>query len=60
VFLDESGVTTEMTRRYGWAPRPERVYPVGRLLVSGTGSRTSQSMPSKIPDLRAAALGRWR
>lgn len=23
VFLDESGVTTEMTRRYGWAPRPE-------------------------------------
>jgi transposase len=25
VFLDESGVTTEMTRRYGWAPRPERV-----------------------------------
>jgi len=32
VFLDESGVTTEMTRRYGWAPRPERVseaVPVG-------------------------------
>src|ERR1700741_3356261 len=25
VFLDESGVTTEMTRRYGWAPRSERV-----------------------------------
>jgi transposase len=25
VFLDESGVTTEMTRRYGWAARPERV-----------------------------------
>ena len=25
VLLDESGVTTEMTRRYGWAPRPERV-----------------------------------
>jgi transposase len=25
VFLDESGVTTEMTRRYGWAPRPDRV-----------------------------------
>jgi transposase len=25
VFLDESGVTTEMTRRYGWAPRAERV-----------------------------------
>jgi len=25
VFLDESGVTTEMTRGYGWAPRPERV-----------------------------------
>jgi len=25
VFLDESGVTTEMTRRYGWAPRPQRV-----------------------------------
>jgi transposase len=25
VFVDESGVTTEMTRRYGWAPRPERV-----------------------------------
>ena len=25
VFLDESGVTTEMTRRYGWAPRPELV-----------------------------------
>ena len=25
VFLDESGVTTEMTRRYGWEPRPERV-----------------------------------
>jgi transposase len=25
VFLDESGVTTEMTRRYGWAPRPARV-----------------------------------
>lgn len=23
--MDESGVTTEMTRRYGWAPRPERV-----------------------------------
>ena len=26
VFLDESGVTTEMTRRYGWAPRSERVW----------------------------------
>lgn len=26
MFLDESGVTTEMTRRYGWAPRPERVW----------------------------------
>jgi transposase len=26
VFLDESGVTTEMTRRYGWAPRAERVW----------------------------------
>jgi hypothetical protein len=25
VFLDESGVTTEMTRRYCWAPRPDRV-----------------------------------
>ena len=25
MFLDESGVTTEMTRRYGWAPRPQRV-----------------------------------
>lgn len=25
MFLDESGVTTEMTRRYGWGPRPERV-----------------------------------
>lgn len=25
MFLDESGVTTEMTRRYGWAPRPDRV-----------------------------------
>ena len=25
VYLDESGVTTEMIRRYGWAPRPERV-----------------------------------
>ena len=25
VFLEESGVTTEMTRRYGWAPRSERV-----------------------------------
>jgi transposase len=28
VFLDESGVTSEMTRRYGWAPRPECGYPV--------------------------------
>ena len=26
MFLDESGVTTERTRRYGWAPRPERVW----------------------------------
>lgn len=25
MFLDESGVTTEMTRRYGWAPRADRV-----------------------------------
>jgi transposase len=25
VFLDESGVTTEMTRRYGWGLRSERV-----------------------------------
>lgn len=25
MFLDESGVTTEMTRRYGWAPRGQRV-----------------------------------
>ena len=25
VFYDESGVTTEMTGRYRWAPRPERV-----------------------------------
>ncbi|OFV93510.1 MAG: hypothetical protein A3F68_06245 [Acidobacteria bacterium RIFCSPLOWO2_12_FULL_54_10] len=26
MFLDESGVTTEMTRRYGRAPRGERVH----------------------------------
>lgn len=25
VFLDETGVTTTMTRRYGWAPRGQRV-----------------------------------
>ena len=25
VFVDESGVTTEMTRRYGWGPRSQRV-----------------------------------
>lgn len=25
MFLDESGITTEMTRRYGWGPRSERV-----------------------------------
>jgi transposase len=25
VFLDESGITTEMTRLYGWGPRSERV-----------------------------------
>ena len=25
VFLDESGATTEMTRRYGRAPRGERI-----------------------------------
>jgi len=25
VFLDESGVTTQMTRRYGWGPRSDRV-----------------------------------
>ncbi len=25
MFLDESGVTTDMTRRYGWAPRCERI-----------------------------------
>jgi transposase len=25
VFLDESGVTTEMTHRYGWGPRSDRV-----------------------------------
>src|ERR1039458_9607367 len=27
VFLDESGVTTQLTRRYGRAPRGERVQP---------------------------------
>ena len=25
MFIDESGVTTEMTRHYGWGPRQERV-----------------------------------
>jgi hypothetical protein len=25
VFLDETGATTTMTRRYGWAPKGERV-----------------------------------
>ena len=25
MFVDQSGVTIEMTRRYGWAPRPQRV-----------------------------------
>src|SRR3954469_6371330 len=25
VFLDESGVSTNMTRRYGWAPKGERL-----------------------------------
>jgi transposase len=25
VFLDETGATTDMTRRYGWGPRSERV-----------------------------------
>jgi len=25
VFLDESGVSTNMTRRYGWGPKGERL-----------------------------------
>jgi hypothetical protein len=25
VFLDETGATTNMTRRYGWGPRSERL-----------------------------------
>jgi hypothetical protein len=25
VFLDESGVSTNMTRRYGWAPKGDRL-----------------------------------
>lgn len=29
VFLDETGVSTKMTRRYGWGPRSERV--IGRV-----------------------------
>jgi hypothetical protein len=35
VFVDESGVTRSRTRRYGRAPKGERVY--GSVRPSGTG-----------------------
>lgn len=48
VFLDESGVTTEMTRRYGRAPRGERVAeatPAGRWkIVTLLGAITLQGL----------------
>jgi transposase len=57
VFVDESGVTTEMTRRYGWAPRPERVseaVPVGHwhtltLLAALTTQGVLASMTIESP-----------
>jgi transposase len=48
VFLDESGVTTEMTRRYGRAPRGERVAegtPAGHWrTLSVLGAMTAQGL----------------
>src|SRR5271157_2315785 len=48
VFLDESGVTTEMTRRYGRAPRGERVAegtPAGHWhTLSLLGAMTAQGL----------------
>lgn len=51
MFLDESGVTTEMTRRYGWGPRSERVseaIPAGhwRTLTVRAGLTTSGVLAS--------------
>ena len=48
VFVDESGATTEMTRRYGRAPRGERVReatPAGHWsTLTLLGAMTSQGM----------------
>lgn len=48
MFLDESGVTTEMTRRYGRAPRGERVAegaPAGRWrTLTLLGALTAEGM----------------
>jgi DDE superfamily endonuclease len=48
VFLDESGVTSEMTRRYGRAPRGERVAegtPAGHWrTLSLLGAMTAQGL----------------
>ncbi len=48
VFLDESGVTTEMTRRYGRAPRGERIReasPAGHWrTLTLLGAMTSEGM----------------
>ncbi len=64
VFLDESGVTTEMTRRYGWAPRPERVLeavPAGHwrtltVLAALTTARAPASMTIESPTDREVFL----
>jgi transposase len=56
IFLDESGITTEMTRRYGWGLRSERVreaVPAGHwrtltvlAALSCDGILASMSVPS--------------
>jgi DDE superfamily endonuclease len=52
VFLDESGVTTEMTRRYGRAPRGERVAegtPAGHWrTLSLVGAMTAQGLVATV------------
>src|SRR3712207_2121352 len=55
VFLDETGTTTTMTRRYGWAPKGERVIdatPWGHWKVTtfGAGLRASGLIAAMMLD----------
>src|SRR3954465_14857858 len=71
VFLDESGVSRNMTRRYGWAPKGERLVdavphghvwtpPRGQEESLVTGAARNRVLPCVRPLLRRGHMPRAR